>query len=202
MELNNYKCPVDINQLAQQVHANAQQHGFWENYTSTEHHLCLAVCELAEAVEADRKGRKANNKITLEFEMRINEQPSKHEAATCSEIYACWFEHFIKDTVGDELADAVLRLLDLAAAKDVNIRAFEDNIYIESILPSTCTFTENVWHLMGVLTCVGSSTYYAINKALRSIADLANQWEIDLWWHVLAKMQYNTGRTYKHGKQY
>lgn len=46
---------IDLNKLAQEVHANSVEKGFWEGDPSDQHFLCLVISELMEAVEADRK---------------------------------------------------------------------------------------------------------------------------------------------------
>ena len=48
---------LQYNQLAAEIHTNSLKHGWWESNPSTEHFLTLVVCELAEAVEADRKNK-------------------------------------------------------------------------------------------------------------------------------------------------
>lgn len=193
--MNETKCP-DVNLLAAEIHANAVQHGFWENYSSPEHYLCLVACELAELVEANRQERKADKTAFVE---RVNEIPSPHEAATFEQRYAYWFEACIKDTMEDELADAVIRLLDLAAAKGITI---DELCPKYNCIGSFDTLTEDVWVIMGIVTESPASLHVVIHKALTSLQDLADQWEIDLWWHVLAKMEYNAHRPYKHGKKY
>ena len=196
--MNKTKCP-DVNLLAAEIHANAVQHGFWDCNYSAEHYLCLVACELAELVEANRKGRMAVDKLW--FEHYISETPSKYEAATAEQRYAYWFETYIKDTMQDEMADAVIRLLDLAAANNVIVTAFDSDCQYCGVVSTFSTLTENVWNIMGVLTQMGTIRYH-INKALRSMGELAEEWEIDLWWHVAAKMRYNHSRPYKHGKAY
>lgn len=191
------KCP-DVNLLAALIHGNAVQHGFWDYMYSDEHYLCLAACELAELVEANRKGRMAD---MASFVHCINETPSKHEAATAEQRYAYWFETYIKDTLQDEMADTVIRLLDLAGAKNVVITAFDSDCEYCGVVSTFSSLPENVLRIMGQLAEVGILRY-KINKALRSMAELADEWEVDLWWHVEAKMRYNQNRPYKHGKKY
>lgn len=50
-----------------------------------------------------------------------------------------------------------------------------------------------------------SNQYESIKQKLlklQKLAELADEWEVDLWWHVEAKMRYNQNRPYKHGKKY
>ena len=48
-----------IKELGKIIHADAQRQGFWEDANLLQKRA-LVVCELAEAIEADRKGRRAD----------------------------------------------------------------------------------------------------------------------------------------------
>lgn len=50
---------MTYNDLTEKVHSNAVKHGFWDERRSNEHCLMLVVTEIAEMVEADRKGATA-----------------------------------------------------------------------------------------------------------------------------------------------
>lgn len=107
----------DLNLLAMEVHANAVRHGWWESNPSDEHCFALVVCELAEAIEADRKGNYAD-RTCFEIMMREWEEEAERESDPQQYQYELksTFELEIKDTTADELADTVIRLLDMARA--------------------------------------------------------------------------------------
>ena len=113
-----------LNDLRNAAHANAEAHGFHKNWNFG---MCLMliVCELSEALEADRAGKWVDLK-------HLNDTPESVD-----------YKAHIKGTVEEEIADAVIRLLDLAGCYD-----------------------------------------------------------IDLDWHVKAKMEFNKSRPYMHGKKY
>lgn len=186
------------NILAADIHTNSLKHGWWEDKPSDEHFLTLVVCELAEAVEADRKGTKSD--IVL-FERRIQEKPSEHEAATYEQRYAYWFEAYIKDSVGDELADAAIRLLDIAGAHNYDFSKPFAGHYSTMVSPAQ-SFTENIGCIMECVLCRTLTTYHRIACSLVQIGWLADQMGIDLEWHIKHKMLYNANRPYKHGKAY
>ena len=78
----------------------------------------LVTSELAEALEADRKGRKANYigyQDTYESIATENADPSGNLAHECA------FKAHIKDSFEDEIADAIIRLLDLCGGLGINI---------------------------------------------------------------------------------
>ena len=60
---------MNLNELRNQAYRNAVVHGWHEENLSDEHFLCLVMSELMEAVNADRKGKRALRKI---FEATCN----------------------------------------------------------------------------------------------------------------------------------
>ena len=92
-----------LNRYAKDFHQRAVAKGFWDEKHSVGHCLMLAFGELHEAIEADRIGKWA--KLTPE---QTEELRGLEGAA-----YAQAFLRLVKDTVEDEIADAVIRLLDL-----------------------------------------------------------------------------------------
>jgi len=95
-----------LNKLRDEIHENAKNKGFWDSPRETGTLLMLCVSELAEAMEADRKNR-YSGKIVEEFEI--------------GEDFCYEFESCIKDTFEDELADTIIRILDLCGAKGIDI---------------------------------------------------------------------------------
>lgn len=107
---------MNLNELKDKVYHCAVAHGWHEENLSDEHFLCLVISELMEAVEADRKGMHANKK---QFESYMNLK----ERSDDEFIYA--FKHDIKDSVEDEVANACIRLLDLAGLRGANLNSFD-----------------------------------------------------------------------------
>lgn len=95
-----------IKELQHEIHEVAKEKGFWEKERNMGELLMLTVTELSEAMEAHRAGKFANTSIVL-----------KHEELK-DEVY---FKNRIKDTFEDEIADAVIRLLDLCTGFGINI---------------------------------------------------------------------------------
>ena len=93
----------NLNELRDKAHLIALDNGWHEKYLSDEHWLCLVISELMEAVEADRMGKYAN-KDQFSYYMKMKDRSE-------DEFYHA-FSFSIKDTVEDELGDAVIRLLD------------------------------------------------------------------------------------------
>lgn len=173
--------------LAKEVHANAVAKGFWDEQHSEEHYLMLVITELSEAVEAHRKGRMAS------IPEGIEDFPDKAFIAS--------FERNIKDTVEDELADAVIRLLDL-----LEYLTFERGRRISAQFGRYKAFG----HEFTQLVC--DAVYEIVdghlapqNRCVRGISEIqsiAERLNIDLERHIRLKMRYNATRPRLHGKKY
>ena len=97
-----------LNKLRDEIHEYAISKGFWDKERETGTLLMLCVSELAEAMEADRKDRYADLELI---------EKDKEDF-----IDFKWsFENSIKDTFEDELADTIIRILDLCGAKGIDI---------------------------------------------------------------------------------
>ena len=189
---------VDLDAMAKRIYENAKRHGFHNEYMEIEHWLCLVICELSEAVEADRHNKRA---IPEAFDRAMKEPVSPHEAASPEEIYDYWFEAYIKDTVEDELADAAIRLLDLAGSTNVMInKAYTNyqNMYICNFAESW-SFTEKIFYIEKMIT---RSEFVPISDVLYRIYYLADSLGFDLFEYIERKMTYNEHRPFKHGKEY
>lgn len=102
------------------------------------------------------------------------------------------------DSVEFELADAAIRLLDLAGANNLNLNRF----CLQYVVTKKKTFTENIYSIVNDLVNYRYSQEEQINYALNQILKLSELLKIDLSWHIQQKMYYNEGRENKHGKEY
>ena len=93
-----------LNALKERAYKTAAEHGFHEDVKPDVFYLGLVMSEAGEAINADRKGLHADTKA---FE--------EEEASGLS--FAENFRLHIKDSVEDEIADIVIRLLDFAGLK-------------------------------------------------------------------------------------
>lgn len=191
---------MNLNELRDKAYRNAVTHGFHDEELSNEHCLCLVISELMEAVEADRKGRFA--KVPVDKKGTIFDERTFHYQ---NKYFAENFEAYIKDCVEDELADAVIRLLDLAGLRNISIDDFpEEAIYGASESCVGETFTESIYAISTLPIRYFYEYDYSFESQichmLLSIFGLAKHMNIDLIWHVEQKMRYNELRENKHGK--
>jgi NTP pyrophosphatase (non-canonical NTP hydrolase) len=103
-----------INELAHEAFKNAYDKGFYEKPIEMGTRLMLITSEIAEALEADRKGRYSNIEA---FEIRLQDiyasMPNRTPELEKEAFIKC-FESNIKDSFFDEIADAVIRIFDLS----------------------------------------------------------------------------------------
>lgn len=181
---------MDLNELRDRAYKTACEHGFHEEELSDKHLLMLVITELCEAIEADRKGKKIDIK---QFECGISYPKNDFKQV---------YEYCIKGSVEEELADAAIRLLDLAGLRNIEVHI--SGLMDEKISSSfkDIPFTECVYDIIDSICSFYPPTTHCINITLASIFALAKSKDIDLLWHIEEKMKYNELRPNKHGKKY
>lgn len=190
---------INLNELRNIAYKTACEHGFHDKRLSEEHCLCLVISELMEAVEADRKGKRADREsFNSSYE---DEEP--HDDVN----FKYCFEKYIKDTLPDELTDAVIRLLDLAGLRGISLESASNDInseYMDDIacMYSQLSFTEAIYSIF--IKPIVDYKYLStiINDMIFSIFALAKHLDIDLLWHIEQKMRYNELRPKLNGKKY
>ena len=174
----------NLNYLRDKAYQCAVAHGWHEENLSDEHFLCLVISELMEAVEADRKGSHADIEAFNKYENRIDFKEN--------------LERQIKGTVEEELADACIRLLDLAGLRNCEL-LYMDSIYIDNKM----SFTEFSYSLCSFLTNQDKSQNgwfgLHISCSLGRIFSWCKHDKIDIFWHIKQKMKYNELRPFMLG---
>lgn len=101
---------MTIRELQKKVHENAMNKGFWDTPHNFGNDLMLIVSELGECIEAHRCGDFTD--MEAFNELMVNET---YDFETC-------FKREIKDSVEDELADALIRILDTAEGYSIDLQ--------------------------------------------------------------------------------
>lgn len=174
---------MNLNELRDKAYQCAVTHGWHEENLSDEHFLCLVISELMEAVEADRKGMHADIEAFNKYNGYVDFKEN--------------FERQIKGTV-EELADACIRLLDLAGLRSVDLDCFDyEGSDTEDY--SNMSFTESMFRICVYITDNFYRTELFI--LLNEICAFCHNRNIDIFWHIEQKMKYNELRPYKHGNK-
>lgn len=105
---------MKINETAQAVHENAKSKGFFDEPKNIGEMLCLIHSEVSEALECDRKDKYARTS-SYEWDL-IEGSPNDND-------FKELFEDNIKDTFEDKLADIMIRVMDLAAFKEIDLES-------------------------------------------------------------------------------
>ena len=190
---------MNLNELRDKAYRCAVKHGWHEEEYSNEHFLCLVISELMEAVEADRKGKRAQ--VGMFKEWQGNSIPLTE--GTRQRRFKEDFEAYIKGSVEEELADACIRLLDLAGLRNVDL----GEVTLDELKSSEgffdWTFTESMFFLVCNLTNTDFIESHSFDSYLRvalmEIMGFCVKKDIDIFWHIEQKMKYNELRPFMHG---
>ena len=181
MKTENYLDPERLAKLQQRIWDVATAHGWHEKPISTAQYCGLIMTEMAEAIEADRNGRR----------FKMTSAPPEHQ-----QWFQGWYQEWVKGTIEEEFADVVIRVLDMA--QEVHGEKMRwlgyypfGQVYIESK-----SFIENAWYFIREVLNWGTMN---ISDCVSFMFDWAQDLGIDLWQHIEWKMKYNELRPYKHG---
>ena len=187
-----------LNALKEKAHTWAVGHGFYEEVKPDAFYLGLVMSEAGEAINADRKGMHADTKRFEEL-----------EAAEKGFTFAENFSAFIKDSVEDEIADIVIRLLDFAGLRGYELKSIEDYTISDPVFP--------VLEREGLVSALFQLNYalgfyydrYALEVGINKLIFIYSECfgkmtgsDKDLWWFVEQKMRYNDLRPRLNGKKY
>lgn len=103
-----------LNALAKQIQKNNAEKGFWDKERNVGELLMLVTSELGEALDAHQKGKFAAREA---FFAKLDQTDSEF----IEHAYPAVFTNNIKDSFEDEIADAIIRLLDLSAGLQIDI---------------------------------------------------------------------------------
>lgn len=187
---------MNLNELRDKAYNTACEHGFHDKKLSNEHCLMLVITELSEAVKADRKG------------LYMTEEDKK-EYLFCQKekFYMYAYDNYIKGSVDEEIADACIRLLDLAGLRNIDFgdwdNGWED--IVNDILPDAVTkytFTEEMFAACRNITDQLDSIEDVVCSSIGVLRVICYVHNIDLELHIEQKMIYNSLREKMHGKKY
>lgn len=159
-------------QLIERSHRQAVEKGFWETPLTFDMAMALIISEIAEALEAFRKGR-------------MNPDWNKPEE--------------IKESWECEIADAMIRIYDWCGRNKLDVSAFpeHDVKFTENEGKNFMILFENV---IGIYN--DATQTWSLNYLLSSLYKYAEYHNINIERFILWKLDYNLSRPFKHGKQF
>ena len=98
----------------------------------------------------------------------------------------------------DELADACIRIFDLAGYRNIDLQIDTDSV---AEIPRNRTVAEFVYSIIKHLVAF-NILHLNLKQSLELLFALADKLGIDIEEHIRLKMEYNASRPYKHGKKY
>ena len=184
-----------LHELARIAHSNAKAKGFWETARPEKESLILVVSEIAEALEAARKGKfcaKENFTEALNIYREIGQRGNKIEEQLGP--FSLYFNDFCRGTFEEEIADTFIRILDLMEERK---QVFQ----VEEMLEANETRV-GFYIPMILFDITAHVMKDDLNEAIFLLYLLSQEKGFDLILWTRMKMKYNEGRGYKHGKQF
>lgn len=185
---------TNFNDLIPVAHAAAKAKGFWpdDNKPSWERCVMLVVSEMGEAIEADRKGARAD---LYEYNKEVFERLQDGDADPVTWAYGI----YIKGSVEEELADIVIRLADMAGGLGLEMGPVPNAVGGEYENPDLCTY---LYFAMREMTLDVNNRSDRVRYCYEFVQEISDAMKIDLWAHVNTKLAYNANRPAKHRKNY
>lgn len=198
-----------LNHLANEIYEANKAKGFWARERSSAEIFVLIQSELFEALEADRKNLRAQK--VQDSVMLMGQEGFKE-----------FFLENVKDSFEDELADTVIRILDVAGAWNIDIQ----NMYLAPTLRQWGDQNKSLGlmnrEFYSFQSCVLEFSYLVsqvlqeelsttvpetvhasgCNKMLLFVLAIAKHFRVNIWDHVRLKVAYNSTRAHMHGKLY
>lgn len=110
-----------INELAKEIHEINVKNGFYEDKKNIGEMLALIHSEVSEALECDRKDKYSDISLFYRIKTELERYQEIKKINDAFEPFKQSFEDAIKDTFEDELADIMIRVMDLAAFKSIDL---------------------------------------------------------------------------------
>ena len=190
-----------INKWVKKAYDNAVKHGWHEEEKSNAHWLMMVCTEVAEAVQADRKG---NYMDDLDKEglktVLVNDNGGG--------LFNKYYSDTIEGKVESELADICIRIFDLMGVCNIQAKDGFSTFDSEVKYAKQHSFTENALIVTRtIVSCtlnpsirVKAEMFYVLYESILSfVFEWAEALGINLVQHINLKMRYNETRKYRHG---
>jgi len=200
------KQPVNLTEYAKNIFEANKAKGFWDEKRSQVELLVLVQSELFEAFEAVRKDK------VIVAELQILKNLTKNVDKKFPKLNADNFKHRfvenVKDTLQDEIADTIIRLLDFAGSRNMKLYdPREDKDTPVDYEAAKVGFRQITFIVANMCNGIGALYdrhigYVETTDLMFFLVAFAEHNEIDIWLHIELKLFYNSLRAYKHGKKF
>lgn len=187
---------MNFDELAQEAFETAKAHGWHDEELPDETYLMLIITEIAEAVQADRKDKHADVAKFKEYQTYYGTFLPSEEIRTIR--FREDFEAYIKNSVEEELADIIIRCLDLAGLREISLNG---------VTEMTHTFHVRDYSLARLCyaLCCHVTAIIPLRCKIADVMAYTLAWcsfnSIDIGFFVEQKMRFNKLRDYKHGNK-
>ena len=206
---------MSLSDISAAIFESNKANGWWDEPRTREECNMLVVTEIAEAIEAMRLGKRA----------QVDNMPLMADMDDYFDTGL--FREYIKDTVEDELADALIRMHDMDGAGLTNLAEWwkEHPFLVHSVKVLPIEIFGADFKLLAreleiavngsfLNKCAVITSYlmafpyheYTIKRqtinAYMLLLILCEELGMDICWHINAKLKYNATRAYKHGKKF
>lgn len=113
MYYKNYIDADKFNRWMKEVWDIAVSKGWHDNPISKEQYLGLVVTEVAEAVEADRKDKRAKTDMMADIMRTQCENKEGLSKEWYEERFVVYYDEYVKGSIEEEFADMIIRILDM-----------------------------------------------------------------------------------------
>jgi NTP pyrophosphatase (non-canonical NTP hydrolase) len=162
--------------LIERSHKQAVDKGFWEQPLTFDMAMALIISEIAEALEAYRKG-----KVTPDWDN----------------------DDAVKESFEVELADAIIRVYDWAGGNNLSLTDYKEQVTWTSDEGNNLMWLFNCVGEAWVRTRDDQSNMNeGLNFVLFDLLSYCKFKNIDIEKYIMWKLDYNLTRAYKHGKQF
>ena len=191
-----------INEWVKKAYDNAVKHGWHEEEKSNAHWLMMVCTEVAEAVQADRKGNYMDD---------LDKEGLKTVLAKDNGgLFNKYYSDTIEGKVESELADICIHVFDLMGVCNVEEKDGLTTFDYEVEYAKQHSFTENAILVTRTIVSCNLNSFISVKtemfcvlykNILSSVFEWAEALGIDLIQHINLKMRYNESREYHHGNK-
>ena len=185
---------MDLKNYCERAYQVATYNGFYREYKSPQHYICLIISELMEAVQAHRHNKFIN--------IGPNDVVDYLEKVKDDDDFYRLYDYLIHNTYEDELADVCIRIFSFARYMGFTLQTVGDEVLVTLGIfnRENPEFTELILQIVDILRNYPPAA--SLDYALSATVLLPIRYETRLDRIIPLKLRYNKLRGYLHGAVY